>query len=258
MKSHRIASLLLFLAPLAATAQKEWTPPTAEDTARGIKIVDRYVNYVNYERICRDSILFIVTDIVDSEHQNDTMTIYRWYHWPNQIRLEMWQGGKIEMGAYCDGKKIFKKFSPNYRAWRFILDDSFYDFVEPYDIRGPLGKWRSRGAEMYHAGEYTFEGQKVDRVYVTMVGALDRLYYFERKTGLLFLVTEIKHEMGDGVPDIDNMVDWRGWHEFVPVGDCLMPAEESYQANGQLVIMHHHYRLIPYDPNCFTEDYFHK
>ncbi|MBP5540601.1 MAG: hypothetical protein J6X88_03030 [Bacteroidales bacterium] len=259
MNMQRITFLLLLcLAGLTATAQKEWTPPTAEDTARGIKIVDRYANYVNYERICHDSILFIVTHIIDYEHPEDTMTIYRWYHWPNQERFEMWQKGQMEMGAYSDGRKIFKKFSTKYRAWRHALNSTYYDFVEPYDIRGPLGKWRSRGAEMYYAGEYTFEGQKVDRVYVSMVGALDRLYYFERATGLLFLVTELKNQMGGGVPDIDNMVDWRGWHEFVPVGDCMMPSEESYQANGQLVILHHSYRLIPYDEKCFTEDYFHK
>lgn len=259
MNMKRITALLLTgLVLLTASAQGEWTPPTAEDSARAVKIVERYVNYVNYERICHDSILFIVTHIVDNDHPDDTMTIYRWHHWPNQSRIEMWQKGKMEMGAYSDGKRTFKQFSPKYRAWRHILDHTFLDFVEPYDIRGPLALWRSRAAEMYYAGQLEFEGQPVDRVFVTMAGPLDRYYYFEQKTGLLFLLTEMKHQMGDGVPDIDNMVDWRGWHEFVPVGDCLMPAEESYQAQGQLVKLHHTYRLIPYDAKCFTEDFFHK
>ncbi len=256
--SHNWIIVIALFATLSVAGQEKepWTAPTAEDTAKAIAIVDRYVDYVNYERIRNDSILFITTHIVDYEHPQDTMTIYRWHYWPNLDRIEMWQKGKMEMAAYTDGKKLFKQFSEKYRAWRLVTRSTYLDFVEPYDIRGPLGKWRSRAAEMYHMGEYDFEGHPVDRVYVTMAGSLDRFYYFEKETGLLFLVTEIKHQMGGGVPDIDNMVDWRGWHEFVPVADCMMPSEESYQVQGQLVILHHTYRFIPYDAKCFTEDFF--
>ena len=252
------AALLLCLAALPAAAQGKRPIPTAEDTARAIKIVDRYVDYINYDRIRNDSILFMVTYIVDQDHPKDTMTLYRWHYWPNLDRLEMWQKGRMEVGLYTDGKKLYKEFSSKYRAWRNVTHNTYLDAIEPYDIRGPLYKWRSRAAEMYYAGEYTFEGQLADRIHVSSAGNLDRYYYFERKTGFLFLVTEIKHAMGANVPDLDKMVDWRGWHEFVPVGDCMMPAKESYQVQGHLVVLTHTYRFIPYDPKCFTDEFIRK
>ena len=250
-----LAVLLLLFVPMAARGQDDKPVPTAADTARAMQIVDRYLHYVDYDRLPHDSMLVAVTHIVEHSHPNDTMTIYRWHAWPNLDRIEMWQKGKMDMGAYSDGKKNFREFSGKYRAWRHMARHTYYDFVRPYDLRGPLYKWRSNATEMYYVGEYEYNGQKVDRVFVSMSEMLDRYYYFERATGLLFLVTELPHRLEGGFPDYDNMVDWRSWQEFTPVGDCLLPSAESYQIKGQLVILHHTYRLEPLSMRPFTEEF---
>lgn len=250
-----LLAFLLALAPVAATAQDDKPVPTAADTARAMQIVDRYIGYVDYDRLPHDSMLVAVTTIVEYNHPTDTMTIYRWHAWPNYNRIEMWQHGKMDMGGYTDDKKIFHQYSPQYHDWRNLTRHSFYDFIQPYDLRGPLFKWRSKATEMYYEGEYEYNGHKVDRVFVSMSGQLDRYYFFEQETGLLFLVTEKAHQLEGGIPEIERMVDWRSWQEFTPVGDCLLPSAESYQIRGQLVILHHTYRLEPVSMRPFTEKY---
>ena len=83
----------------------------------------------------------------------------------------------------------------------------------------------------------------------------DRNYFFERKTGLLFLVTEEDHIYGNAEKAANaQRVDWRGWHEFTPFRGCLLPTVESYQVEHQLFVMNHSYQMLPYRKAFFTQN----
>ena len=123
--------------------------------------------------------------VVDRSHPHDTMTVYRWYMRPYYNRIEIWQGGKIEGGYYSDGVKLFRKFHTGRREWADLTPDSYFNLVLPFDIRGALYNWRSKGGEVFYAGEVKFQGAPVERVFVTMPQTFDRYYYFEKSTGML-------------------------------------------------------------------------
>ena len=231
----------------------------AHDTAEAVRVVERYLQYVDFDQILIDSVLYTETSVVDRDHPNDTMYIYRWHYRPAGApameRIEMWSRGKMDMAAYCDGKELFRKFDARERHWVDSKREPFIDFMKPYDLRGALYQWRSYAAEMSYEGEYTFEGQKVHRVFVRMAGIHDRYYYFEKTSGLLFLVTELPTILGEDAKHPEGMVDWRAWHEFTPFHGCLLPTAESYQTPDQIVILHHTYRYVAKNNALFKEDF---
>ena len=229
---------------------------TPGDTARAAAIIENYLDFVDFSKIRTDSVLCIVTYVIDREHPNDTMTIYRWYQSPNRIRIELWSNKKMNDAIYSDGKKLFRSFNAAQREWLSVTQDTYFDFTIPYDIRGALYDWRAKGAEASYAGEFTLEGHPVDRIQVSSPGLFDRYYFFERETGMLFMLTEQDHLFGDAKKTNNaQRVDWRAWHEFTPFHGCLMPSIESYQANGQVVLMYHHYHYEAPQPTLFTQDF---
>lgn len=232
-------------------------PDEKSDTALAALIINRYLSYVDFTPTLKDSVLSVVTYVVDREHTEDTMTIYHWYAKDRQLRIEMWQNGELQEGFYSDGKEFFRMFRPNVRDWVIVSQDNFYDYTIPHDIRGALYDWRSKGAEAHYAGQYNYNGQDVDRVFVTCPEVFDRYYFFETKTGLLFMVTEQDHLYGDAKKGKNaRKVDWRAWHEFTPFNGFLLPSIESYQVNqNQIVFIYRHYRTVPYDPTLFNQDY---
>ena len=227
------------------------------DTTRAIKIIDQYLKKVDFSQANTDSMMCVVSYVVDRSHPQDTITVYRWYMVPYYNRIEVWQNGKIEGGFYSDGLKLFRKFHTGRREWVDLTPDSYFNLVLPYDIRGALYNWRSKGAEVYYAGEVTFKGTTVDRVFVTMPQSFDRYYYFQQNTGLLGLVVEDEHIYGDREPSKNAVrVDWRAWHEFTPFNGFYLPKEESYQVDGsQIVILNHSYHYEAPQKKLFTEDY---
>ena len=228
------------------------------DTARAVAVIERYMKKIDFGQSKSDSVLSVVTYVVDRDYPNDTMTIYRWYKPPYYNRIEIWQSGKMEDGYHSDGLKLFRKFHTGRREWATLTPDSYYQTVLPLDIRGALYNWRSKGAEVFYAGEMTYEGSKLDRVFVCMPEVFDRYYFFEQSTGLLGLVVEENHIFGDREPAKNAVrIDWHAWHEFVPFNGYYLPREESYQVdNSQIVILSHTYRYIAPDTKIFTEDYY--
>jgi len=232
-------------------------PAPSNDTLKAVAIIDNYLNFINFDPILKDSTLCVVSYVIDRSHPQDTMTIYHWYMSDHQLRIEMWQDGKIEEGYYSDGKKIFRMFRPAVRSWDNVTQDNFYDYTIPHDVRGALYDWRSKGAEVSYAGQYQFNGHDVNRVFVSSPGIFDRYYFFEKETGLLFMLTEDEHIFGDAKPTKNtHRVDWRAWHEFTPFRGYLLPTIESYQyEQSQIVFIYRHYHFEPYQPKLFTEDY---
>lgn len=252
----RIALLLCLFCLSAAAAAQEHANPTKQDTLYGENIVNNYLSFVDFDRLLDDSMLCVVTYITERSHPHDTMTLYHWYMKGNRMRVEMWQDGKIQEGLYTDGTAIFREFRSSVRSWTDMTQNNFYDKTMPLDVRGALYNWKSKGAEMYFAGNYTFEGHPVNRVFVTSPGLFDRYYFFETQTGLLFMVQELDKLYGDGKQTkTATRVDWRAWNEFTPMGDCLLPSIESYQYQGEVVVLNRHYQLTAEQPTLFTEDY---
>ena len=232
------------------------TTPKEGDTAMAARIIDNYLGYLNFNHLLKDSILSVVSYVVDHSHPNDTITIYRWYAANRQSRIEMWQKGRMEDAYFSDGRGIFQRFSGSRRDWVSVTPMTYYDLTVPLDIRGALYDWRSKGAEPSYMGEYEYNGHPVYRVFVTSPEIFDRNYFFEKETGLLFILTEEDHIFGDAKPKTNaHRVDWRAWHEFTPFHGCLLPSIESYQIKSQIVIIHHYYKLEAYNKKLFTESY---
>ena len=227
------------------------------DSVRAIKIIDQYIKKIDFSQATNDSVLCVVSYVVDRSHPKDTITIYRWYMSPRYNRTEIWQGGMMQDGYYSDGVKLFRKFHTGRREWANLTPDSYYDVTMPLDIRGALYNWRSKGAEVYYAGEVNYQGTTVDRLFVTMPQTFDRYYYFEQNTGLLGLVVEEEHIYGDREPAHNaTRVDWHAWHEFTPVNGFYLPKEESYQVGeSQIVIMTHSYHFEAPQKDLFTKDF---
>lgn len=265
MTMKKIVAILMLTACLGmAYAQEEESrvvpmsfDTAGADTTRAIKIIDGYLEKIDFGQAPNDSVMCVVSYVMDRSHLRDTITIYRWYMKPYYNRIEIWQDGKIQGGYYSDGLKLFRKFHTGRREWVDLTPDSYYDVTMPYDIRGALYNWRSKGGEVFYAGEVTFQGVPVDRVFVTMPQTFDRYYYFEQSTGMLGLVVEEEHIYGDRKPTKNAVrVDWRAWHEFTPFNGFYLPKEESYQVGGeQIVIMNHSYHYEAPQPKLFTEDF---
>lgn len=254
------ATILLVCLLLSLKAQSNTSTqavPSETDSLKAIAIIENYLSYVNFEPILLDSTLCVVSYVIDRQHPSDTMFVYHWYTKGHQLRIEMWQNGQIQEGFYSDGKKIFRTFRPAVRAWVDITQDNFYDHTMPLDIRGALYDWRSKGAEIKYAGQYDFNGHNVNRIFVSSPGIFDRYYFFEKETGLLFMLTEESHIYGDSKKTKNaQRVDWRAWHEFTPFNGLFLPSIESYQYNqSQIVFTYRHYHMEPYNPTLFTEDY---
>lgn len=260
----KITLILLFTACLCGThAQVEPDPPApisfdtvGADTARGIAVVERYLSMIDFSQYRTDSVLCVVTHVIDRSNPHDTMTVYRWYMAPRYNRIEIWQNGRIEDGYHSDGVKLFRKFHTMRREWANLTPDSYHNISQSFDIRGALYDWRTKGAEIYYAGEVTYEGQTLDRVFVTSPKIFDRYYYFERGSGMLGLVVEDEHIYGDAQKALNSVrADWRAWHGFVPIKGFYLPSEESYQTGQQVVILHHSYHYEAPQTKLFTEDF---
>lgn len=252
-KSLLLLVMTGLMASLSAQIPKDATPA---DTTRAAQIIDKYLSMVNFENYKTDSILYVVSKVVERNHPKDTMYIYRWYQGSRKVRYEMWQQGKLEDGYYGDGVNVFRKFRESVREWAQITAESFYSGVMALDIRGSLYDWRVKGAEACYAGSITYEGIPVDRVFVSCPYYYDRYYYFEKSSGLLFLVTEDDHVYDKGTaPYNDERVDWRAWNDFTPMRNFMLPGVESYQHEGSIVTIHNSFQYISPKSNIFTEEY---
>ena len=263
----KILFLLLFF-PLVGVAQVQEdeggaVPMTFDtvgaDTARAVQIVDRYLEIVNFMNDPTDSVLYVTSYVVDQSNPKDTLIIYRWYKAPFYTRIETWSKGRLESGYYTDGIGIFRAFHKGRREWADMTQHSFFDNIVPYDVRGALYDWRSKGAELFYAGEFNYKGSPLDRVFVVSPGRFDRYYFFEKNTGLLAMVVEDLHVCGDVVPkkeDVAQRVDWRVWNEFTPLHGHYLPSVESYRAGQQMVVIKSTYSYKKPSTLYFTEDYY--
>ena len=99
MNMKKIVAILMLTACLGmAYAQEEEShivpmsfDTVGADTTRAIKIIDSYLEKIDFSQANNDSVLCVVSYVVDRSHPHDTMTVYRWYMRPYYNRIEIWK-----------------------------------------------------------------------------------------------------------------------------------------------------------------------
>ena len=249
---HILDALLLaltLLAPLRATSQNHlYNPDSAE------VIVGNYLRVLNYDGLPTDSILYMETRIVNSSMPNDTAIMRRWFLNPNKHRFELWYGDTLMEGLFTNGKDVFYMTSTRERLpWLPVTPDKFYDNLVENDFRGTLYNWRAYGSELTYEGVWQFNGHQVYRILVETPYKYNRYYLFEKETGLLFLIQETNTFSEYTNHAEYEHPDWHAIHEFMPVGQSVIPSVESYQFRDAHVVHHTAFRFLPVDMNVFTK-----
>lgn len=245
---RKVLYFLLFMACIfAASAQN-----TASTDSAAL-VVNRYLRLLNFESLRTDSILYIESYIINRSDLTDTTFMRRWHVEPNQDRVELWHGGELGYGLVTDGKQLFKKYNAKKKVWETISASKYFDDAPAYDFHGPLYRWKTDGLEMHYQGEWNYNGNTAYRILIQSPTRYDRYYMFEKESGLLFLIDELSTHSENMDPNAPH-VDWRACHEFTPLGRCLFPSIESYQYNGAVTIIYHHFKYLPLNPERFTQE----
>lgn len=224
----RIYTLLLVLA-LGGAAQCQ-----ATDTAA--QIVDHYLELLGTSRWQSDSMLVMET-LVTSPGSTDTFVMKRWYLAPQMLRVEVWHGKELQT-AYCsNGKDRYRSFRPRYGYWSDMQPGHFQESIKPYDFRGPLHGWRAAGATLTYMGMAKAMGlYEMQSVKVESPGLFTRYYLFE-PSGLLSVIVETDELDSNYNPNLEARIEWKIEHEYMQLGDHLLPKQESFMREGKLTVL---------------------
>lgn len=247
---HLILIAVVLMSAVQLRAQQS---ATNLDTA--IQIIERHYEMMNYEAMPQDSMLYIESQIIFKDSLTDTLIMRRWYVWPNRFRLEITQRDSLLAGLRNDGEDEYYKYDIRREDWDVVNITYYHDEMAAYDYRGPLYKWEVNGGELHYEGEFEYEGQPVNSIYVSMPGTYDRHYIFEKESGLLFLINETGTSFERAEYAIKNHIDWRAYMEYGQVGLSLIPTIEQYKQNGTIVTTYHHGEILPIDDRLFTHNY---
>lgn len=234
---------LALLLPLCAGAQ---------DTAA--TIVDRYLRMLNYEALPTDSLLVMETTV--RYHGSDaTFRMRRLYSHGNMMRVEVWKGDSLTTGYCTNGSTRFRKYYPTHKWWNDVPTGSLAEDIQPYDFRGPLYNWRDRGITLTYNGTTTLKGQTLQVVRAKQPNHFTRYYMFDAESGLLTLMLE-KNEDDVAQKQWLNVkpIDFKTYHEFTPLGPCLLPSQESFMSDSLLTIMETKSHFEPRNDLLFNQD----
>ena len=250
MKKLVFVIILLLLTGGVATAQKISNAEFAE------KVVERYLGLLNIGALRGDSILYMETTMTNTDLPGDTMVMIRCYQAPNRFRMELRYHDTLVHGSYTDGRGIYRMYDPETIDidWMNVTRELYYERTPGYDFRGRLYNWKADGAELSYMGDTLFNGFPAIRIMVETPYVYNTIYYFERKTGMLFLseVTS-KYSSYTNNKTYDH-ADFHGYHEYMPFDKSLLPNIESYRV-GERVVMHYTtYKYIPVDSDIFSKD----
>lgn len=240
---------LMMVIPLAGIGQTSQS--NVDDTAAAV--VDRYMKLLNYEALPQDSLLVMETAIT-FYGEKDTIWMRRWYAAPQSFRVEVWNRGKLETGLVGNGKERFRQYSQREKEWNDIGSDFFYNNLQGYDFRGPLYHWRTQGATLTWNGITTLKGEPLQVVKVESPLMYERYYMFEPGSGLLTLIFETEKLAEDSRPIRGSHIEWKSCHEYLPIGESLLPSLESFMRQGTLTILSTTAHFEPLNPDIFEKD----
>ena len=153
MKKATIILTLLLAGWLGASGQNhQYVPDSAE------LVVKRYYDLLNYEGICRDSILYIETIIFKRSDTTDKAVLKRWFLTPNSNRVELWHGDTLMEGVYSNGVDVFREYRRGVLdGWTRVAESRYYNVAPDYDFRGALYTREADAAEMKYEGLWDFK-----------------------------------------------------------------------------------------------------
>lgn len=237
-------ALLLTLMPACLTAQEI-------DSARFL--MDRCAAMFNYNALPLDSTLVMETTITYLE-TTDTFLMRRWYAAPGMYRVEVWRGDTLTTGYCTNGINRFREYSPRNDWWADLDSIEFSRRIEAYDFRGLVRRWQDAETQFIYAGTTTLKGQPLAVVRAERQNLYTRYFLFEVNSGLLLFIIETDEmPAGSRVMNYGHS-DWKAFHEYIPIGACLLPSEESYLRDNLLTIMRTTAHFEPRDNMFFNRD----
>ena len=228
MKRLTLMAFALLFSALALGQQQ------SADSAAAV--VDRYLSLMNVEGYSEDSML-VMTTAVTVYGSNDTLWMRRWFAPPKMHRVELWYHDTLTEGLTSNGDDRYRRYDATKKRWTDIEEREFSTSLTGYDFRGPLYLWRWRGAQLTWGGMADVEGAPLQVVKVSCPGMYDRLYMFEPGSGLLALVVETQNYDPEHAPAKEAHIDFKSYHEYLPVGTHLVPSVESFMRDGALTIL---------------------
>lgn len=240
-------TLLLLLPTLAFGQQAE-----SEDTAA--TVVDRYLMMLNIEGYSEDSMLVMETAIT-VYGIDDTLWMRRWFAPSKRHRMELWHKDTLTDGLISNGEDVYLHYNAAKKRWEEVTGMDFNTRISGYDFRGPLYLWRWRGSKLTWNGLTELNGKPLQVVKVSTPGMYNRFYMFDPGNGLLTLVVESKeYEKGSQIPKEESHIDWKSFHEYLPVSNHLVPSLESFMRNGRLTILSTTAHLEYIRPRMFNRE----
>ena len=240
-------TIILTLMLVAATALRGQTVDTAA------RIVDRYLELMGNDRWPADSLLVMETKITTTGLA-DTIVMRRWYAPPQMVRVEVWNGKKMETAMCSNGKDRYRRYNPSLGYWVDVTSLLFFNLFSGYDFRGPLYNWRVQGGELTYKGPASVMGMEgLQAVQVAMPDMYTRYYFFE-PTGLLSLIVETA-ELDSTYADVaGSHIEWKFIHEYQRVCNSLIPKQESFMREGRLTVLETTAHMERLDTLVFNKD----
>lgn len=222
-----------------------------DDTAQ--YVVDRYLRLQAIDELPEDSLLVLETTVTMG---GDTTLMRRWYQPHGMMRVELFHGGERYDGFITNGDKRHRRYSRRSGSWDATSADDITDLLRGYDFRGPLYRWREKGATLTWNGTTVVDGHTLQVVKVVCPKMFDRYYLFDISTGLLTLIYETDRE--DDIPTEispgSSHIEWKILHEYLPVGPALLPSLESFMRSGTLTVLSTTMHLEPRNDELFNKD----
>lgn len=246
----RLLSVLTWLLPMVLCAQK--APAGAYDTAA--RVVDTYLALLNTDDLPSDSLL-VMTTTVTQHGTTDTTYMRRWFTASGMARVEVEHNDYLQMAIYTNGTDRWRRFNPHTGLWEELDADRFRHHLQGYDFHSPLRQWREKGAKLTWSGTTLLNNQSLQVVKVEMPDMLDRYYMFDPANGLLTIIIENSPVSTEsyqrGNP---GHIDWKVYHEYLPVGTSLVSSLESFMRDGTLTILRTEAHLAPMNTDIFSRD----
>lgn len=238
-------AILLLLPAMAFGQQLE------EDSAT--RVVDRYLTLMNVEGYSADSMLVMET-AVTVYGSSDTLWLRRWFAPPKKYRVEQWYDGQLREGLIGNDEDAFLHYNAEEKHWDKVSEKDFLTLVSGYDFRGALYMWRWKGAKLIWNGTTELKGEPLQVIKVEHPNMYDRYYMFEPGSGLLTLIIETEDHNPNYAPHKEGHIDWKSYHEYLPVSNHLVPSLESFMRDGKLTILSTTAHLEPIRPRIFNRE----
>lgn len=259
MRNYNKSKLVKGLFIAAIVALSCFTEAVAQSRSTEIDsaewVVNRFLKMQDFNKLDKDSILYMETYIYYRSKPTDTALLKRWYMFPNRFRAELWLRDSLIEGCYTDGRRIHREIKPSMKmGWVDVTPELYYADAEQYDIRGTLHNWKADAAILKYTGIWDFNGHPVYRILVETPEKYNKYYLFEKESGMLFLMQETNERSEYSSHQVYAHPDWHAYHEYQPWGALLLPSVESYQVGDDMVYYYTRFKNLAGNIEVFQKN----